>query len=191
MKNRDRYFVISTSLIGFITGLTSFLTTILPMYNISGVVKGVVSLNWYYIVAFGKTASFSILDTISFLTIIVNIANFFVISSSITSITFTIRMRENPFIYELLFGSSLVHIMYSGLLLGLFRVLSREVVALNTVYREITNAGILFAGQSRVSETIFSKIFFTVIPLPLILGFTYLVFSSILFMKYLRQKSYT
>ena len=185
-----KIFIFLTLIVGLITGFLSFLATLVPLFEISGVVRGIVALSWYNIVAFNRRIFLSTLDTLSFLSIIVNIVNFFVIFSSLISLALILRRIENYMLFELPFASSLVYIMYSGLLLGIFRVLHREILTLSTVYREITSAGILFTGESHVHETVFSKIFFPIIPLPLIMGFTYLAFSSIVMINYLRSKAF-
>jgi len=186
---KSKKLTLATSLVGLIAGLLSFLATILPAYEVSGVINGVIALSWYYVIAFDNRIFLNVLDTISFLTIIVNIANFFVIVSSIVSITLTLREKGNSLVFELPFSSSLVYMMYLGLLLGIFRVMSREVLSLAGVYSEVTSAGLLFSGRAHIHETLFSKILFPIIPLPLIVGFTYLTLSSILMIQYLKFSS--
>ena len=188
-SKKSKRLTLLASLVGLIAGFLSFLATILPAYEVSGVIRGIFALSWYYVVAFNNRIFLNVLDTISFLTVIVNVANFFVIASSILAIVLTLKGKENGLIFELLFSSSLVYIMYSGLLLGIFRVMSREVLSLAGVYSEVTSAGLLFSGRAHIHETLFSKILFPIIPLPLIVGFTYLTLSSILMIRYLKFSS--
>jgi len=163
-----------------------------PLYTYAGVVAGYVSIMRYSLTYYGKPLSLPSLDAASMLSIVpLSVSVLCTASSLFSAAVYASKKLRQRYLWtsaQLLFGSSLVAVSASPLLIQLRRVIEAEASNLALSNIRYTSAGLLNFGSTSVHVNTFALSLLTP-PVVLIATAITLVATTLALLEYLRSKA--
>lgn len=151
---RLRKLVIITSTYSIFLGVFIVYLNVIPVYVIEGVIKGYITLTRYELTYYDTPVRLDVLFSVNFLTISMFILSTYLILTGILTLYLFFSAKDFNTGIRLLFSGALSLIAYSGLFIALTnKVLPTAAAQLNLNFNQVTSAGTLYLGESRVYET--------------------------------------
>ncbi len=198
LVRRLRKLVVLTSAYSVFLGLFMIYLVVTPLYVVEGVIKGYIALIHHELTLYGTPVVLDALSGVSFLSISLLILSIYLILTGILTLYLFFSGRDFSVGVRWLFGGGLSALTFSGLFLALVsRVLSRILSQLSLSFDQVTSAGTLYLGSSKISETYPAGYFLSPLVV-LIVILVYVFFAAVTYLyvmmlseyKLARQSSY-
>lgn len=152
LVKRLRKLVVLASAYSVFLGFLTIYLAVTPLYMVDGVIKGYVALTHHELVFYDTPIRCDALFSTSLLFLPVLILSTYIMFAGMLTLYLFLSGRNFDVGVRWLFSGALSLIAFSGLVLALInRVLSTIATQLNLNLNQVSSAGILYLGTSRIS----------------------------------------
>lgn len=153
LVRRLRKLTILTSAYSVFLGVFMIYLVATPVYLVEGVVRGYVALTRYELLFYDTPLRCDTFTSVSLLTIPILILSVFLIFTGALTLYLFFNNRDFHTGIRLMLGGALSSQAFLGYIFALVKVVSTAIASLNINLNQVTSAGILYLGISRVSLT--------------------------------------
>lgn len=150
LVKRLRKLVVLTSAFSVLLGIFMTYLVATPIYLVDGVVEGYVALTHHELIFYGTPVTYDALSSTGFLSLSILMLNVYLVFAGVSTLYLFFSGKNFNVGVKWLFGGALTLLAFSGLLIALIRLVSTIAAQLNIDLSQVTSAGTLYLGASKV-----------------------------------------